>query len=218
MTRFELAQKIDHTLLKPDATANQIRQLCAEAVAHHFYSVCVNSGRAALAKHCLAGSDVKLCVVVGFPLGCCLTKALEAAAMADLGADEIDMVLDIGRAKDGNWNAVQEDIQAVRDACPEQCLKVILETCLLTKDEIIRACQCAKAAGADFVKTSTGFSTGGARTEDVALMKESSGGLQVKASGGIHTYQEAKAMLDAGASRIGASAGIAILNGLEEPS
>lgn len=216
MTKSELAAKIDHTLLKPDATAAQIQRLCAEAVEYQFCSVCVNSGRAALAKRCLAGSNVKLCVVVGFPLGCSVAKAWETAEMAALGVDEIDMVLDVGSAKDGDWEAVTADIAAVRKACPTQVLKVILETCLLTKTEIIRACECAKTAGADFVKTSTGFSSGGASVEDVALMKRSAGGLKVKASGGIHNYIEAKAMLDAGADRIGASAGIAIVNGLEE--
>ena len=211
-----ISKMIDHTLLKPDATAEQIKKLCSEAVEHCFCSVCVNSGRAALAKECISGSGVKLCVVVGFPLGCSVTKAAEAAAMAELGADEIDMVLDVGRAKDGDWDAVEADIRAVRSACPDQVLKVILETCLLTEVEIIRACQAAKNAGADFVKTSTGFSSGGAKAEDVALMKKTAGGLRVKASGGIHTFQEAMTMIDAGADRIGASAGIAILSGLEE--
>ena len=216
MTNLELAKMIDHTLLKPDATAEQIKTLCAEAVEHRFCSVCVNSGRAALAKECIAGSDMKLCVVVGFPLGCSGTKAAEAAAMAELGADEIDMVLDVGRARDGDWAAVEADIRAVRAACPGQVLKVILETCLLTDAEIVRACEAAKSAGADFVKTSTGFSTGGAKAEDVALMKRSAGGLKVKASGGIRTFDDAMAMIAAGADRIGASAGIAILKGLEE--
>lgn len=216
MTKLELAKKIDHTLLKPDATAAQIEKLCQEAVTHHFCSVCVNSGRAAQAKKAIAGSDVKLCVVVGFPLGCSVSKAQEAKAMAQLGADEIDMVLDIGRAKDGDWDAVEADIRAVREACQEQVLKVILETCLLTEAEIVRACQASKAAGANFVKTSTGFSTGGAKAEDVVLMKASAGGLLVKASGGIHSYAEAMEMIEAGADRIGASAGIAILEGLEE--
>ena len=216
MTKQELAKMIDHTLLKPDATAEGIRQLCREAAEYGFGAVCVNSGRAALAKQCLRGTDVKLCVVVGFPLGCSVSKAAETAAMAELGADEIDMVLDVGRARDGDWDAVEADIRAVRAACPGKTLKVILETCLLTREEIVRACQAARAAGADFVKTSTGFSTGGARPEDVALMKRSAGGLKVKASGGIHSYEEAMAMIAAGADRIGASAGIAILSGLEE--
>lgn len=216
MTKLELAKMIDHTLLKPDARAAQIRKLCAEAVEHHFCSVCVNSGRAALAKECIAGSDVKLCVVVGFPLGCSVTKAAEAKAMAELGADEIDMVLDVGRAKDGCWDAVEADIRAVREACPGKILKVILETCLLTEEEIVKACEASKNAGADFVKTSTGFSTGGAKVQDVALMKKAAGGLKVKASGGIRTYEDTLAMMEAGADRIGASAGIAIIGGLEE--
>lgn len=216
MTKLELAKMIDHTLLKPDATKAQIETLCREAVEHHFCSVCVNSGRAELAKTCISGSDVKLCVVVGFPLGCSVTKAAEAGAMAQLGADEIDMVLDVGRARDGDWDAVEDDIRAVRNACPGQVLKVILETCLLTREEIQKACQAAKNAGADFVKTSTGFSTGGAVEEDVIMMKKFAGGLKVKASGGIRTYEDACKMIEAGADRIGASAGIAILQGMEE--
>ena len=215
MTKLELAKMIDHTLLKPNAPAQQIKTLCDEAKEYHFCSVCVNSGRAALAKECLAGFDVKLCVVVGFPLGCTVVKAAEAGAMTALGADEIDMVLDVGAAKDGNWDAVESDIRAVRAACPGKVLKVILETCLLTDDEIVRACEASKNAGADFVKTSTGFSTGGAKAKDVALMKKSAGGLKVKASGGIHSYEEAMEMIEAGADRIGASAGIAIISGLE---
>lgn len=215
MTKLELAKMIDHTLLKPNATAQQIKTLCDEAKEYHFCSVCVNSGRAALAKECLAGSGVKLCVVVGFPLGCTVVKAAEAGAMTALGADEIDMVLDVGAAKDGSWDAVEADIRAVRAACPGKVLKVILETCLLTDDEIVRACEASKNAGADFVKTSTGFSTGGAKAKDVALMKKSAGGLKVKASGGIHSYEEAMEMIEAGADRIGASAGIAIISGLE---
>lgn len=215
MTKLELAKYIDHTLLKPDATRAQIEKLCQEAVEHHFCSVCVNSGRAELAKRCIEGSDVKLCVVVGFPLGCSVTKAAEAKAMADLGADEIDMVLDVGRARDGDWEAVEADISAVRAACPGKVLKVILETCLLTEAEIIKACEASKKAGADFVKTSTGFSTGGAKAEDVALMKKAAGGLRVKASGGIRTYSDTMKMIEAGADRIGASAGIAILEGLQ---
>ena len=216
MTKRELAQMIDHTLLKPDATAEGIKKLCAEAAQYGFYSVCVNSGRAALAKEFLRGTGVKLCVVVGFPLGCSVTKAAEAGAMAALGADEIDMVLDVGRARDGDWDGVEADIRGVRAACPGLTLKVILETCLLSREQIVRACQAAKNAGADFVKTSTGFSTGGARAEDVALMKQSAGGLKVKASGGIHTCREAMDMIAAGASRIGASAGVAIISELEE--
>lgn len=216
MTKQELAKKIDHTLLKPNATAEQIKTLCREAAEYGFCAVCVNSGRAALAKACLSGTDVKLCVVVGFPLGCSVSKAAEAEAMAALGADEIDMVMDVGRAKDGDWDGVEADIRSVRKACRGKTLKVILETCLLTEGEIIKACQIAKSAGADFVKTSTGFSVGGAEVKAVALMKKASEGLRVKASGGIRTYEDAMKMLAAGADRIGASAGIDILAGLEE--
>ena len=204
-----LASKIDHTLLRPDATAQEIRRICREAAEYGFHSACVNSGRAALARDMLRGTGVRLCVVVGFPLGCTVAKSAEAKAAVELGAEEIDMVMDIGRAKEGDWAAVEEDIRSVRSACPGQVLKVILETCLLTQEEILRACQCAKNAGADFVKTSTGFSAGGAREEDVALMKQS--GLLVKASGGIRTRQQALAMLAAGADRIGASSSIGII-------
>lgn len=213
MTKQALAGIIDHTLLKPDATEEQLRKLCQEAVDCGFYSVCVNSGRAQQVKGWLEGSNVKLCVVVGFPLGCSVTKANEAKAMAELGADEIDMVMDIGRAKDGQWELVEQDIRAVRAACPGKILKVILETCLLTPQEIQRGCEAARAAGADFVKTSTGFSSGGARTEDVAQMKTC--GLKVKASGGIRTYGDAIKMIRAGADRIGASAGVNILKEME---
>ena len=214
MTKLELAKMIDHTLLKPNATAQQIKTLCDEAKEYHFCSVCVNSGRAALAKECLAGSDVKLCVVVGFPLGCTVVKAAEAGAMTALGADEIDMVLDVGAAKDGNWDAVEADIRAVRAACPGKVLKVILETCLLTDEEKVKACAICKKAGAAFVKTSTGYSKGGATVEDVRLMRETVGPeMGVKASGGIRTYEDAVAMIEAGANRLGASAGIKIIAG-----
>ncbi len=216
MTQWEMASRIDHTLLKPDATASQIQTLCQEAVEYGFWSVCVNSGRAALAREYLTGSNVRLCVVVGFPLGCSVTKAEEARLMATLGADEIDMVLDVGRARDGDWQSVESEIRAVREACNGLILKVILETCMLTKDEIICACGVARKAGADFVKTSTGFSAGGATVEDVKLMRQAAGGLRVKASGGIRTYSDAKAMMDAGADRIGASAGVKILKEMSE--
>lgn len=212
MTKLELAKMIDHTLLKPDATKAQIETLCQEAVEHHFCSVCVNSGRAALAKECISGSDVKLCVVVGFPLGCSVAKAAEAAAMAQLGADEIDMVLDVGQAKDGNWSAVEDDIRALRAACPQQVLKVILETCLLTKEEIQKACQAAKNAGADFVKTSTGFSSGGATLHDIELMKAHvEPHLKIKAAGGISSLEDAERFIEAGADRLGTSRIVKIL-------
>lgn len=213
MTEKELAGMIDHTLLKPDATEAQLRRLCREAMEYGFYSVCVNSGRAQQVKQWLEGSDVKLCVVVGFPLGCSVVKAAEAKAMAELGADEIDMVMDVGLAKDGRWDLVEQDILRVRQACPGKVLKVILETCLLTPQEIELGCATARAAGADFVKTSTGFSSGGARPEDVAQMKRC--GLKVKASGGIRTYADAVKMIASGADRIGASAGVNILKEME---
>ena len=216
MTKLELAKMIDHTLLKPNATAQQIKTLCDEAKEYHFCSVCVNSGRAALAKECLAGSDVKLCVVVGFPLGCTVVKAAEAGAMTALGADEIDMVLDVGAAKDGNWDAVEADIRAVRAACPGKVLKVILETCLLTDDEIVRACEASKNAGADFVKTSTGFSTGGATFHDVELFaKHVKPGVKIKAAGGISSLDDAEKFIALGASRLGTSRVVKIVKKLE---
>ena len=216
MTKLELAKMIDHTLLKPNATAQQIKTLCDEAKEYHFCSVCVNSGRAALAKECLAGSDVKLCVVVGFPLGCTVVKAAEAGAMTALGADEIDMVLDVGAAKDGNWDAVEADIRAVRAACPGKVLKVILETCLLTDDEIVRACEASKNAGADFVKTSTGFSTGGATFHDVELFaKHVKPGVKIKAAGGISSLEDAEKFIELGASRLGTSRVVKIVKKLE---
>ena len=218
MKGTELAKYIDHTLLKPDASAAQILKICDEAKEYHFASVCVNPSRIALVARALEGSGVTPCCVVGFPLGAIPTesKAAETAVAVKNGAGEIDMVIDIGAAKDGNWALVESDIAAVKRACGVAKLKVIIETCLLTDEEKVEACKAAVRAGADFVKTSTGFSTGGARPEDVALMKRSAGGLKVKASGGIHSYEEAMAMIAAGADRIGASAGIAILSGLEE--
>ena len=214
MTRREMASVIDHTLLKADATRAQIEKLCREAVDCGFHSVCVNLGRAEIARQALEGSEVALCVVIGFPLGASGTKPLEAARAVELGVDEIDMVMDIGSAKDGSWDAVEDEIRAVREACPGKVLKVILETCLLTGEEIDRACSAAAAAGADFVKTSTGFSTGGAKSEDVRRMKRN--GLKVKASGGIRTAADAEEMLRAGADRIGASAGVEILKSYSE--
>ncbi len=215
MTSKELAKTIDHTLLKPDATAAQILKVCDEAKAYHFASVCVNPSRIALVAKALEGTDVTPCCVVGFPLGAIPSesKAAETAVAVKNGAREIDMVLNIGAAKDGDWALVESDIAAVKAACGPARLKVILETCLLTDDEKVRACQAAVAAKADFVKTSTGFSKGGATVADVKLMRETVGpDLGVKASGGIHNRAEALAMLEAGATRIGASAGIAIVS------
>ena len=210
-----IARYIDHTLLKADARKEDIEKLCSEAFHNGFASVCVNSCWVPLASDLLAGTDVAVCTVVGFPLGAASSKAkaAEAAEAARNGADEIDMVINIGMLKSGMADAVEDDIKEVRDAVRGKTLKVIIETCLLTDEEKIAACRAAAAAGADFVKTSTGFSTGGATVHDVALMKETVRpyGLKVKASGGIRSYSDAKAMIDAGADRIGASAGIAIV-------
>ena len=215
MNAKELAKTIDHTLLKPDASAAQILKICDEAKQYGFASVCVNPSRIALVADALKGTDVTPCCVVGFPLGAIPTesKAAETAVAVKNGAREVDMVIDIGAAKDGNWDYVQADIAAVKAACGPAKLKVIIETCLLTDDEKVKACLAAKAAGADFVKTSTGFSKGGATVADVALMRRTVGPeMGVKASGGIHNRAEALAMIEAGATRIGASSGIAIVS------
>ena len=215
MKKNALAKYIDHTLLKPDATEAQIEKLCAEAREYGFASVCVNSCYASLAARLLAGSDVAVCCVVGFPLGAATTaaKAFEAADAAQNGATEIDMVINVGAAKDGRWDDVEADIAGVAAAIEGKALlKVIIETCLLTDGEKIEACRAAVRAGADFVKTSTGFSKAGANAADVALMRKTVGPeIGVKAAGGIRTYADAMKMIEAGASRIGASAGIAIL-------
>ncbi len=205
----------DHTILKPDATEAAVVKVCAEALEYGFASVCVNPYYTRFVAGKLAGSDVKVCTVVGFPLGMTTTavKVMETkAAIAD-GAQEIDMVINVGALKDKKYDYVKDEIRALKEACgPNLILKVILETCLLTKEEIEKACTLAKAAGADFVKTSTGFSSGGAKAEDVALMRKTVGQeTGVKASGGIHTAEGAKAMIDAGASRLGTSATLAII-------
>lgn len=211
---MSIAKYIDHTMLKPEATKATIVRYCEEAKTYGFASVCVNSYYVPLVKKTLGDSGVKTCCVIGFPLGAMLTeaKAFEAKAAAAAGADELDMVINIGAVKDGDDEAVLADIKAVRAACAGRVLKVILETCLLTKEEIAHACELCVEAGADFVKTSTGFSTGGAKTEDVALMRKTVGSrAKVKASGGIRTPEEAKAMLEAGADRIGAGNGVLLL-------
>lgn len=212
---MELNRYIDHTLLKPAATRADIAKLCAEAKEYRFASVCVNSAHIAEVAAALAGTDVAPCCVVGFPLGAMETeaKAFEAARAAALGAKEIDMVMDIGAAKEGDFARVEADIAAVVSAIQGRAkLKVILECCLLTDEEKTAACLAAKRAGADFVKTSTGFSTGGATEHDVALMRAAVGDdMGVKASGGIRTREDALRMIAAGANRIGASAGIAIV-------
>ena len=215
---MKIASMIDHTILAAGATADQIGKLCREAVEYGFASVCVNSCRVPQARALLADSSVKVCTVVGFPLGAMSTKAkaYEAAAAVEDGADEVDMVINIGYVKDGAWDCVLDDIKAVRKACGDKVLKVILETCLLTDDEIVRACRTAVEAGADFVKTSTGFSTGGATEEAVRLMRKTVGpDVGVKASGGIRNLETALRMVEAGASRLGCSSGVAIAKGEE---
>lgn len=208
----------DHTNLKPDATKEDICKLCEEAKQYDFASVCVNGIYTAFAKECLLGSDVKTCVVVGFPLGAMSTevKAFETKKAVEDGADEIDMVIPVGLLKSGEYDSVYTDIKAVRDACEGKVLKVIFENCLLTENEIIKACELSVKAGADYVKTSTGFSTGGATVGDVALMKlHVDGRCKVKAAGGIRDYNTAAAMIDAGADRLGTSATIKIVSGRE---
>ena len=219
MNKKQIAGMIDHTLLKAAATREQIDQLCAEAREYSFASVCVNPVHVARAAASLAGTPVKVCTVIGFPLGANTSevKAFETMNAVNNGADEIDMVLNVGAAKEGNWTAVESDIRAVVNAAAGRLVKVILETCYLTPEEIVCACKAAQAAGANFVKTSTGFGSGGATVADVALMKKSiPDTMCVKASGGIHSYDEAMALIQAGASRIGASAGIAIVSAAED--
>ena len=218
MDKKTIASMIDHTLLKPEATPAQVEKLCAEAAEYHFASVCVNPVYIPLAARLLDGTGVKVCCVVGFPLGAIAPeqKAAEAASCAAMGAEELDMVIHVGAAKAGDWALVQRDIAGVVKAAAGRTVKVIIETCLLTDEEKVKACEAAKAAGADFVKTSTGFSTGGATTHDIALMRKTVGPeMGVKASGGIRDYAMAMAMIEAGANRIGASAGIEIVAAAE---
>lgn len=206
----------DHTILKADATREQVVEICDEAKKYNFMSVCVNTYYAPLVAGELEGTDVKTCCVVGFPLGQMSTesKALETAYAVQVGADEIDMVINVGALKDKDYAAVLADIRAVRAVCVGKTLKVIIETCLLTDEEKVKACELSVEGGADFVKTSTGFSTGGAKAEDVALMRKTVGpDIGVKASGGIRDEATAKAMVEAGASRLGTSATVAIIGG-----
>jgi deoxyribose-phosphate aldolase len=213
-----IAGMIDHTLLKANATQEEIGKLCEEARKYRFASVCVNPGYVALASRLLRGSSVMVCTVIGFPLGSTTptVKAIEARDAMANGADEIDMVINIGALKSGNDQLVLDDIKAVREATRGKTLKVILETSYLTKDEKVRACKMSKAAQADFVKTSTGFGSGGATPEDIALMRETVGPeMGVKASGGIKNAEVAAAMIKAGATRLGTSASIAIVSGGE---
>ena len=217
MTASEMARYIDHTLLKPEAPLSAFDKLCDEAIRFGFKSVCVNSGRVAYVAEKVKDSGVKVCSVIGFPLGAMdsRAKAFEAKRAIEQGATELDMVLNIGALKSGDLKAAEEDIRTVRgEAQGTTVLKVIIETCLLTEKEKVLACEIAKKAGADFVKTSTGFSTGGATVEDVALMRRVVGPeMGVKASGGIKDFAKASAMIAAGANRIGAGAGVAIVAG-----
>lgn len=216
-TKEIMASFIDHTLLKPDASKQEILHICEEAKQYHFASVCVNPAWTSLVAEQLKGSGVKTCTVISFPLGSETPKmkALEAGEVLELGTDEIDMVINIGAVKSGDYELVEEEIRSVVNVKKDAVLKVIIETCLLTDEEKIKVCQIAKKAGADFVKTSTGFSRGGAVAEDVALMRKTVGpDMGVKASGGIRTLEDAEKMLEAGASRIGASAGIKIISAL----
>ena len=211
---MNIAGMIDHTMLKADASSETIRRYCREAKEHGFASVCVNTCHVPLVAKELKGSPVKVCCVVGFPLGAMLStaKAFETAEAVKLGAEEVDMVINIGAMKDKNYKFVREDIRAVVKAASGKTVKVILETCLLDKEEIIKACELSVEAGADFVKTSTGFSTGGANVDDVALMKHTVGEkARVKASGGIRTPEQAEALIRAGADRIGAGNGLVLL-------
>jgi len=214
----DLAGLIDHTLLKPDATTEQIRRLCTEATQYHFHSVCVNPIFVTLAHRELAGSPVTICSVIAFPFGATTTaaKAAEARQAVANGAGEIDMVIAIGALKGGEHDYVRRDIAEVKEACGASPLKAIIETCLLTDEEKVKGCLLAKEAGADFVKTSTGYGGGGATVEDVALMRRTVGPtMGVKASGGIRTLAEALAMVHAGATRIGASSGVAMVTAIK---
>ncbi|QAS54143.1 deoxyribose-phosphate aldolase [Halobacillus litoralis] len=212
-----LAKMIDHTQLKPDTQKEKITQICQEAKEHGFASVCVNPHWVEYCHELLKDTDVKVCTVIGFPLGATTkeTKAFETKQAIEKGATEIDMVINVGELKSGNKELVQQDIEAVvRESEGKAIVKVIIETSLLDEEEKVTASELAKVAGADFVKTSTGFSGGGATVEDISLMRKTVGPeMGVKASGGVRDYEGAKTMIEAGATRIGASSGIAIVNG-----
>ncbi|HBN00662.1 MAG TPA: deoxyribose-phosphate aldolase [Firmicutes bacterium] len=211
---MKMNKYFDHTLLAANATKSEIEQLCKEAKEYDFMSVCVNPYFVPLAKKELKGSDVKVCTVIGFPLGQMSTKAkvFEANDAVKMGADEVDMVINVSALKDRDYDYVRKEIHEIKEACEGKLLKVILECCYLSKDEIKKASQLAKEAGADFVKTSTGFGKGGAKAEDVKIMRETVGsGMGVKAAGGIHTLADFKAMVDAGANRIGCSHSVQIM-------
>lgn len=217
LTAKEMAKYIDHTLLKQDATRAQVKKVCDEAKAYGFASVCVNPCYVKYVSEQLAGEDVAACCVIGFPLGATspAMKASECALAVADGAQEVDMVVNVGAIKSGEWDAVREDIAKVVEQKGAAKLKVIIETCLLTDEEKVKVCEIAKEVHADFVKTSTGFSSGGATAHDVALMRATVGdALGVKASGGIRTLEDTLKMIEAGASRIGASAGVKIVEAL----
>jgi deoxyribose-phosphate aldolase len=217
---MKIAQYIDHTLLKPQASEEDVIKICDEAKEYGFASVCVNGYYTSLVKRELEGTSVKTCVVVGFPLGVSTkeVKAFEAKQAIENGAEEIDMVINVGAVKSNKYDVVKQDIKAVVDAASGKALvKVILETCLLTDEEKVRVCEIAKEVGANFVKTSTGFSTGGATVHDIKLMRETVGkDMGVKASGAVRTAEDAKAVIEAGASRIGASSSISIVLGTKD--
>jgi len=222
MNKQELAKMIDHTILKAEATDAEVMQLCKEAIEYGFASVCVNPSMVKKAATILEGSEVKVCTVIGFPLGATSTevKAFETEQTIKDGATEVDMVINVGKLKENNLEYVKNDIAAVVNAAKGKALtKVIIETCLLTDEEKVTVCKIAKEVGADFVKTSTGFSTGGATKEDIKLMRETVGpDMGVKASGGVRSHEDAMAMIENGATRIGASASIAICNGTKSNS
>ncbi|MDD6153618.1 MAG: deoxyribose-phosphate aldolase [Elusimicrobia bacterium] len=210
------AKLIDHTILKPVASKEDVRRICDEAKQHGFFSVCINPYWVAYAKELLQGTDVKVCTVIGFPLGANTTavKEYETRDALKNGADEIDMVINLGALKSGDYDTVLSDISAVRKACEGHILKVIIETSQLTEEEKVKTCELAAKAGADFVKTSTGFTGGGATAADVALMRKSiPANMQVKASGGVRSREDFDAMVAAGATRIGASSGVKIIEG-----
>lgn len=213
---MNLNKYIDHTVLKADTPKAKVQQIIDEAIQYDFMSVCINPTWVSFAAEKLAATDVKVCTVIGFPLGAntSTVKAFEAAEAIKNGAAEVDMVINIGAAKDGDWDLVESDIQAVVDASKDVTTKVIIETSLLTDEEKVKACQAAVRAGADFVKTSTGFSTAGATVADIALMRQTVGpDLGVKASGGVRSIADAQAMIEAGATRLGTSNGVDIMKG-----
>lgn len=218
LTKKDLASYIDHTLLKADASYNDIVKLCDEAKKYSFYAVCVNPFFVSYAKKLLYGTTIKVCCVIGFPLGCvpAISKYLETREAIASGADEIDMVMNISAFKSGFYDVVLEDMKMVRRASEGKILKVIIETAYLSDDEKIKAAKLCEEAGADFVKTSTGFAPTGAKVDDVKLLKASvSPNIKIKAAGGVRSFEDCVKMIDAGASRIGTSSGVLIIEGLE---